>query len=256
MPRTNIVPGSETAVVLVATVSQLESAVAALKSATMQHSIAQTADDVHPRVPNVIACDCEGVPEELILIQVEVEGKTFIFDCLQLGARAVCSALADVLASESAITMFHDLHNDAAALATLGGLEHLHGTLDSQLAMEFLTGELLSGLNGMLEHFGCKTHSGKDEMKRQMRQAKASTLLSQRPLAPAVVQYAAQDVSLLLAAGEHILTALGEHVPALCEGSDKRASRAMRSGGLRQIGFDVSSQYALASRELMEVTRP
>ena len=266
------------AVVLVDSLPELERAASEITAAV---SSAMTVDehgtdplnqqDPDERDPAaILAVDCEGVPNELILVQVAVPGgPAFVFDCLVLGPQAVCAALAAILADRAVPKLFHDLHMDAAAIAAVGGIRELNGTLDTQLVVESLTGELHIGMNKMLQFFGSPEHPGKAAMKRRMQQQQQNSISGgggsggiflQRPLPQDVLMYAAQDVSLLVEARGAILEALGNsnsNLEGLRRASDKRAAVAMESGGLRQVAFDLSGGGCrFASRELLEELRP
>lgn len=124
-----------------------------------------------------------------------------MFDCVKLGAVAVCDVIKELLANASVTKLFHDVHNDAVALASIGNITLLSGTLDTQLAMEALTGDLHIGFNQMLEQLELPRHSTKDEMKDRMRSSlktPGKSLFEQRPLPPDVLRYAADDVDLLV----------------------------------------------------------
>jgi hypothetical protein len=70
----------------------------------------------------VVAVDCEGVPDDLFLIQVGTRTETFVFDCVKLGAKKVCDFLKELFVDGRVLKLFHDIHNDAAALSTLEAL--------------------------------------------------------------------------------------------------------------------------------------
>ena len=93
----------------------------------------------------------------------------------------------DLFEDDRVLKLFHDIHNDAAALSTIGGIDEIKGTLDSQLAMESLTGDVFFGFNQVLQELGKPRHTSKHIMKRQM---KNKDLFSQRPLPRDVLQYA------------------------------------------------------------------
>jgi stage III sporulation protein SpoIIIAA len=206
----------------------------------------------------VVAVDCEGVPEELFLIQVATSARVLVLDCVLLGVREACQALAPLLTSEITTKLLHDLHNDAAAMASLGGIE-LAGCLDSQLAMEALHGKLHMGFNDMLQQVGQDRHPSKFVMKLKMGGAHAGgsgSIFAQRPLPRDIIEYAAWDACLLLAAHTRLVELLGDQLPKVMQASDARASHAAKSGGRRRVCVDLSNQYALASRELIEACRP
>eukprot|EP00908_Phaeocystis_cordata_P000460 Transcript_10487.p1 GENE.Transcript_10487~~Transcript_10487.p1 ORF type:complete len:831 (-),score=192.75 Transcript_10487:133-2262(-) len=205
----------------------------------------------------VVAVDCEGVPEELYLVQVATSTHTFVFDCMKLGAREVCEALAPLLTSQTTIKLLHDLHKDAVALHQLGSVQ-LCGCLDSQLAMELLVGTLHIGFNDLLKQLGHDLHPSKHFMKKRMDESgrAGGSLFAKRPLPRDVLEYAAMDVSLLLGAYERLQELLGDQLSLVQRASDVRALHATSSGGRRRVCVDVSNQYALASRELIETCRP
>lgn len=149
---------------------------------------------------------------------------------------------------ENVTKLFHDLHNDAAALASIGGITTMRGTLDTQLAMEHLTGDALYGFNQMLQELKQPQHTSKKIMKEQM---KNNTLFSQHPLPRDVLQYAVDDVQLLVGAYDCLRERLGNQWEAIRRASDMRARMAAASGGERSICFDVPNAYAIASYELM-----
>ena len=206
----------------------------------------------------VVAVDCEGVPEELYLIQVATATHVLVLDCVKLGVRESCEALRPLLTSDRTLKLLHDLHNDAAALARLGGVEELSGCLDTQLAMELLAGKLHMGFNDMLKQLGQEQHPSKLAMKAKMERAgeAAGSIFARRPLPRDVIEYAAWDVSILLSAHARLVELLGDHLQSVSQASDTRARHAAASGGRRRVCVDVNSQYALASRELMEACRP
>jgi ribonuclease D len=96
-----------------------------------------------------------------LLIQVATPKTTHVIDCIKLGPLVVCQNLKEILMNSSVTKMFHDLHNDAAALASLGAVTEMKGTLDTQLAMEFLTGGPFFGFNRVFKHIGTSQHFSK-----------------------------------------------------------------------------------------------
>jgi hypothetical protein len=201
----------------------------------------------------VVAVDCEGVPEDLFLIQVGTRIETFVFDCVKLGAKKVCDFLKELFVDGRVLKLFHDIHNDAAALSTIGGITEMNGSLDTQLAMECLTGDVFFGLNQVLQELGKPQHTSKHIMKQQM---KNKDLFSQRPLPRDVLQYAVDDVKLLVGTYEKLHERLGNHWEAIQRASDMRARTAAASGGTRNVCFDVPNSYAVASYELLVTLRP
>ena len=201
----------------------------------------------------MVAVDCEGVPEALHLIQISTCAMTFVFDCVKLGAPAVCAVISDLLTDPAVLKLFHDVHMDAVALAIIGGIEPLHGVLDTQLAMESLTGELHMGFNRMLEQLELPPHPSKKAMKPRMG---AGSIFAQRPLPADILRYAADDVTLLCQAQDRLRDALGDTLLSVQRASDARALLAPQNGGARQICFDVANTYTIASLELLREQRP
>ena len=208
----------------------------------------------------IVAIDCEGVPDHLHLVQVATRSLTMVFDCVELGADVVCDALRELLENPDVIKLFHDLHMDAVALAEFGAVEQLRGALDTQLAMESLTGELHMGFNQMLARLDLPGHPTKTSMKAKMQASwrqVGTSLFAQRPLPLDVLHYAADDVSLLVDAQDKLAEVLGPEAWASVQrASDARAFAAQKTHGARQICFDVANDYAIASLELLHEQRP
>jgi hypothetical protein len=202
----------------------------------------------------IVAIDCEGVPENLFLVQIATPDVTYILDCVKLGVKTVCDSLCPLLQDGSIVKYFHDLHNDVAAFSLLGGIHSYSGTFDTQLACECKTGHYHMGFNGMLELFGQPTHPTKHSMKRRI---EGGSIFGQRPLAPEIIAYAADDVKLLVAAHESIKKSLGEEKwMSIQAASDARANAACKGGRERQICFDAANRCAIASIELLNALRP
>jgi hypothetical protein len=203
----------------------------------------------------MVAIDCEGAPEKLFLVQVATGSVTYIFDCVELGAKSVCEVLADMLKDATVTKLFHDLHKDTFAFAAIGQIDCLRGTFDTQLAMECITGDIQMGFNRMLKQLGQEPHPTKHSMKKRM---EGGSLFAKRPMTPSEIDYAAGDVRLLIRCKEKLATVLGDwdswHSVQLA--SDKRAAMASRNGGARKICFDTANKYALASWELLQEKSP
>ena len=224
-----------------------------VKSSPFVAWIANEEEEEEEKGESIVAIDCEGVPEHLHLIQIATNHATFVFDAFKLGPRNVCEALRPLLVNPRVTKLFHDLHKDAWAIATLGGVQPLVGTLDTQLAVESLTGNLLTGFNRMLEEFGHQRHPLKHSMKNRMNN---TSLFTQRPLSTDILKYAALDASLLLQVSASLLDSLKDTAVLIKRASDLRAQVSVYSGGLRRISFDVANHFAMASRELLAETRP
>jgi hypothetical protein len=150
---------------------------------------------------SIVALDCEGVPESLHLIQLATRERVVVLDGIELGQKEMCESLAPLLTSKRTVKLLHDLHKDAAAFATIGGVE-MSNCLDSQLVMELISQKLHMGFNEMLKQLGCTVHPSKREMKERMASDSSKTVFSQRPLPRNVIEYAAMDVTLLRSAHE------------------------------------------------------
>ncbi len=203
----------------------------------------------------VVAIECEGAPDALYLVQLATRERVLVIDGIELGQAEVGHLLAPLLASERTIKLFHDLHKDAAALASVGGSVTLVKCFDSQLAMELHCGALHMGFDEMLKELG---HVQQQQpSKRATKRPTASDTWSRRPLSRDAIEDAAADVTLLLSVHERLFEMLGHaRLDGLLLASSSRAKHAAASGGRRRVCVDVSSGHVLASRELMEVFRP
>ncbi len=121
---------------------------------------------------NSVVLDCEGVPESLHLIQLATATTrsvlVLVLDgiChrIKFGQKEMCESLAPLLTSKRTVKLLHDLHKDAAAYSTIGGLE-MSNCFDSQLAMELISQKLYMGLNQRLKQLGCTVHTSKTRNK-------------------------------------------------------------------------------------------
>jgi len=214
--------------------------------------------DVIASAPATVAVDCEGVPDGLDLVQVAIRadaGPTvLVFDCVKLTPHRVCECLRDILISPAVTVLFHDVHKDAYALAIHGGVPVLHGVVDTQLVAEFAWGDVFVGFNKLMQKSGSSTHPTKYAMKATMGQS--LSYWKKRPLRPTDVEYAALDATLLLEALPKLMDLVGDAWLPIMAASRERAAAAIESDGARSIGFDMASDYALASTELLRHVRP
>lgn len=205
---------------------------------------------------DLVAIDCEGVPQNLYLIQIcaimRTKKITYIFDCIQLDPILVCSALEDsILANPSIIKYFHDMHKDVLAMSRIGRVgSQFKGTFDTQLAAEALSGDIHVGFNMMLDRFGQgQQHNLKKEIHRKMNSS--GNIFSKRPLPPDVLNYAVLDVTLLISVIKGIRDSLGEELWSQVQrASDRRAKSALLYDGGRHICFDENEAYQMKSFEL------
>jgi hypothetical protein len=203
---------------------------------------------------SVVAIDCEGVPENLSLVQVGTSSDTYVFDGLKLGEGMLCQMLAPLLSCSHVTKLFHDLHFDAIAFAHFGSIAPLVSTLDSQLAIEYLTKDIHVGFNEMLHYFGHLQEPVDQTTQRKMESS--PNLFSRRPLPCDCVEYAALQVKRLLKAKDDIFEAIVSEYAAIQRASDARARMSIDSGGTHQICFDSANDYAMSSFELLHELRP
>ena len=222
--------------------------------AVMTDSIFDTAERGTVAEPQVfVAVDCEGVPESLELIQIANESSVYLIDCQILGTENVCQRLEPFLRSSAIIKMMHDLHKDALALDRLGSVK-LEGVLDTQLLAEHLWGEFHLGFNGLLSKLERANHPSKDFVHARMRTG--VDLFSERPIPQNYLEYAAMDVSYLLAAKDAMLKLIcNQELEALIQASSQRASNAAEYNGMRSFCFDLANDHELASAELVRTMR-
>jgi len=215
-------------------------------------------DPLFSKVPNrrsLIAIDCEGVPDSLELIQIAKEdGTVYLFDCRKLGTELVCKKLKSLLTSKTVVKFIHDLHQDAVALDKFGSIA-LEGVLDTQLAAEHLWGHCLLGFNALLGKLELPPHPSKDFVHAGMKSG--ADLFKDRPIPQQYLEYAAMDVSCLIAAQDNFFKLVDEKVEleGLLHASMQRARNSVQHNGMRSFCFDVANDYALASPELMRTMR-
>jgi stage III sporulation protein SpoIIIAA len=203
---------------------------------------------------SVVALDCKGVPEALHLIQLATKERVVVLDGIKLGQKEMCALLAPLLTSKRTVKLLHDLHKDAAALASIGGVE-MSNCLDSQLIMELISHSLNMGFNEMLKQLGGTVHPSKLAMKDRMTSDSSKSIFLQRPLPRDVIEYAVMDVTLLLSVHERLVEMLEQdQLARIMLASGTRAHYAGLSGGKRRVCVD--DKYVLSSRELMEAFKP
>ena len=219
--------------------------------------------DIPLSISRVMAIDCEGVPDSLHLLQLAINWKSdylqctsvtrshmieekreegakekefltaLIFDCVELQAKEVLSALQPVLSSPQIFLLAHDCHCDAVAIhqKSLSPIK-VASFLDTQLLYELHDRcETHIGFNRLLKKFGLN-HETKTKMHREMdrnrrcltllcliyphcfllfvcvisgdvlyfhlRSAEETSCWETRPLSKDKLKYAADDVLLLL----------------------------------------------------------
>lgn len=204
---------------------------------------------------SIVSWNPEDVVDELCLIQVATSKGTYIFDCIRLTPQTVCDVLRPLLASSNCIKLFHDIHKDAHCLHFHGGIDSISCVFDTQLAAEALRGGMLVSFSELLQGLGLPEHSSKRHMSQKFALDPRS-FWKLRPLSDDQIDYAAQDVGLLLEAGPILMARLGkEGVDAVIAASRTRAEARMQNAELqRSVCFDPSRNFALASAELLSST--
>ena len=206
------------------------------------------------QVQSPVCVNCIGTQDELQLILLGNEHETFIFDCVKLTARVVCTALTAFFTDKNTVKVFHDAHWASSAVSNLGRIHQpLKGVFDVQLAMESLTGDPFMRLEHMVRQFGITPN--------QTRPLE-SLYFGERPLSEKSMASALDNFDLLFKAQLAIHNILHKNVHtkqmerAIQSASDTRAKSAMDNYGKRQMCLDTANGSALASLELLKTQRP
>ena len=198
-----------------------------------------------------MAIDTKG---SLALLQIATKSHVYVFDCVVLEAAEVCKALAPIFESPTIVKMCHDLHGNVVALRDLGNVQQFENFFDSQLAHEYETGNTAARCNVMLEEFE-RAQLYKDRVVKQQPMKDGKSWI-RRPLPVEALQSAASEARRLLDAQEAIQSRLGrEGWDIVLRASKLRVDMALKNEG-RSLCFNVAKNYAVASRELLEVVRP
>ncbi|KAH9258969.1 hypothetical protein BASA81_002589 [Batrachochytrium salamandrivorans] len=203
----------------------------------------------------VVALDLEGVPSAISLIQIATPTIVYVFDTVTLDLNAVCEVLRPLLESSKVVKLLHDLHKDSQALFNLAQVS-LSNVFDTQLLAELLKGKLHLGFQDMLELFDDQLkHDSKLDMKHKMSNGNGGKLFAQRPIPANVLQYAVDDVKLLMQVWPAILAKCESNVLVrVTTASNLRASSAAKFSGMRSVWFD--REYQLCSLELLSDYQP
>jgi len=223
----------------------------------LEHTIAndpifRLTREVNNQSPKLtIAIFCESVPGQLLMIQVATNSKVYVFDCVKLRGNWVCSALAPMFSNENIEKLIHDSYYFLKALSTTAGLSKIVGAIDTQLAMELVTGEVHMSCNNLLLQLGIPAP---DESSNDLA---GPSVFNRRPLSPRVIMLAANKASRLLAVYESLKSVLDDDGLAIIKDATlERFKRTAGPEGFHQICFDVANRFSIASPELMELTRP
>jgi len=233
------------------TVEKLEHTIAHDPVFRLAGKVKQEDATIHSTPESTVAIFCESVSKELLLIQVATNRVVHVFDCVKLGGGWVCSALASMFANENIQKLIHNSHYFHAALATTGLVPKILGAVDTQLAMELVTGEVYMNCNTMLLQLGVPAIDDFSNNPSDL------AVFHRRPLSSKVIMYAASKAARLLEVSESLESALDvDGIAIVKDATLKRFTRTKGSGGFHQICFDVANGYNIASPELMELTRP
>ena len=170
-----------------------------------------------------VAVDCEGVPENIHLLQLSTDKGTYVVDCKSIGPRTVCQKLRKLFTSTDVIKVLHDLECDAQAIYEISGIQ-LDGVLDTQLVSKHLWDiPYKTGLNDYLLRMDLPTHPSKHLLKQWQGDVKPWTV---RPLDRQYQDYAALDVALLQKSIGPMLDKLTEHdLTSLLASSSEKAAQ-------------------------------
>jgi len=191
---------------------------------------------------------CESFEGKLLLLQLATGRGIYVFDCLKLGGSSVCSFLTPLFANENIRKLIHNCHFFLAALATTGKVPKILGAVDTQLAMELVTGEVYMNCNNMLLQLGIPASNVFTDKPAD------PAVFQRRPLPSKLLMYAAYKTKRLLAVSASLKSVLD--IDGIEIVKDATFERLKRTEGLHQVCFDISNGYSLASPELMESTRP
>lgn len=195
-----------------------------------------------------VALFCESVEGKLLLLQLATSREVYVFDCLKLGGSCVCSFLAPMFANENIRKLIHNCHSFLAALATTGKVPNILGAVDTQLAMELVTGEVYMNCNHMLLQLGIPASNVFTDKPAD------PAVFQRRPLPSKLVTYAAYKTKRLLTISASLKSVLDMDGIEIVK--DATFKRLKRTEGLHWVCFDMANGYSLASPELMELTRP
>ena len=195
-----------------------------------------------------VAFDCEGVPENIHLLQLSTNAGTYVLDCKSIGPKTVCQKLRNLFTSIDVIKVLHDLDCDAQAIYEISGVQ-LNGVLDTQLVSTHLWDiPYKPGLNDFLRRMDLPTHPSKDLLKQWQGDVKPWTV---RPLDRQYQDYAALDVVLLQKSITPMLEKVTEHdLNTLFALSSEKAAQNIKA----DKSIFVDHQTALESLHINEYT--
>eukprot|EP00736_Rhodelphis_marinus_P005861 Rmarinus@m.7340 len=175
--------------------------------------------------------DCEG---NLDLLQVSMNERTFVLDCVHLGREVVGNALRFILEDPGITKVIHDVRREAVALYGESAVR-MRGVIDTQVVYELFFSERMVGLNKLLQKVGCDIiHPSKEYVKGLMMTGRK--IWAERPLEEKLLDYAAHDVSLLSSAFTILRDDWGIEVDLASHETERRMENAINkymSGGYR-----------------------
>jgi hypothetical protein len=205
-----------------------------------------------------VAISCRGVPQQSLDVIAMAffgeENATFVFDLVKIDVQAVVEIWRPLLANPSICKLFHDLHEDVAALSNIGGLATWGGLMDTQLVAEHLHRDLwhcdfYAMLDGLEINIPATTRLKKKYIPK-------AELFARRPITVDVISPVIDMVQFLASSYCAICDRFDDKTwTALLAASDLRATAASIRGASsavsRRVGFDVTRGYAMASYELL-----
>ena len=169
-------------------------------------------------------------------VSIVTHNKVYVVNFLEIGTRTACQYLSTFLAHASRLKLFHGMFGPAiAALRAGGGITCMCGCFDSQLALEYLGGDMLCSLNDMLKFFSIVSVKKDDNDDGKRPNSKPPSLAN-----------SVKRARMLWEAREPLVTALGEAFDVVRQASDARAARSHRD-----IVFNKENGYSMMSKELV-----
>jgi stage III sporulation protein SpoIIIAA len=212
-------------------------------------------DDNDDGLPGIISVCCRKIPDGIEILQIATEKDVYLVDCRLIGGQQACDLLQPLFGSEKPIKLIHDLHKNALALHKLGQIQIL-GVLDTQLLAELIWKSPSIDFNEFLSKLNLPNYPSWDFY--EERGESGVNPWSNRPIAQASLEHAAQGAACLQNTARHIfsLEQWDKNLESLLDASASRVKLSIEHPGERSLCFDKTHGFAPASAELMRVTRP
>jgi len=173
---------------------------------------------------------------------VTTGGSSIQIDCRKVGIGTVGHHMSDFFADEHRVKIFHSLFHPAINILCQAGVDTFHGCVDSQLALEYFTGDVSGTLESVVKYFGAlNDRTGMPGNKIGIGNPSGSQHQAQ----------ASRPALLLWKSQEHMFRKLGEVISVIKNASENRAMMMSR-----KLVFDKENGYALTSAELIRARRP